>query len=142
VNSEGNINSSGELVRSTFESKLIQKGFNVIEIEKIASNIDYSFLKKAEFPAKWIMETGNIIGSDYMIFGSVHDYRNFVSSTSFLYIFSWPESTSVVGVTARMISCRTGEVVWTGSFTCSSFSYSDAANIAVNALVRSIKIKS
>ncbi len=139
---DGKSNNSGELVRSTFESRLMLKGFNVIEIEKTSSNTDYSFLKKNEFPGKWIVETGSALGADYMIYGSVHDYRNFESTTSFLYIFSWPESTSSLGITARMVSCKTGEIVWSGSFTRLSYTYNDAAAEAVNALIRTIKIKS
>lgn len=139
---DGNINNSGELVRNTFESKLIVRGFNVIEIEKTSSNIDYSILKKNEFPGKWIVETGSVIGADYMIYGSVHDYRNYESTTSFLYLFSWPESISIVGITARMVSCKTGELVWSGSFTRASYSYSDAASEAVDVLIRSIRRKS
>jgi len=134
-------NNSGELIRSVFESKLILRGFNVIEIEKTASSIDYSVLKKAEFPGKWIVETGNMLGADYMLFGSVHDYRTYQNVTSFLYIFSWLEITSSVGVTARLISCKTGEVVWSGSYTKSGFTFNDATNEAVNYLVRSIKRK-
>ncbi len=140
-NSEGNNNNSGELVRSVFESKLMLKGFNVIGIEKTSSSVDYSVLKKSEFPGKWIIETGKTLDADYMIFGSIHDYRTFENLTSFLYIFSWLESTSTVGVTARMISCKTGDVIWSGSFTRSAFTFSDAANEAVNALIRTIKLK-
>jgi TolB-like protein len=138
----GEGNNSGELIRSIFESRLIVKGFNVIEIEKISSSVDYSVLKKNEFPGKWIMETGNAIGADYMVFGSVHDFRTYQNLTSFLYIFSWLEVTSSVGVTARMISCKTGEVVWSGSFTRSAYTFNDAATEAVNALIRTIKRKS
>ncbi len=139
--STGNNNNSGELVRSVFESKLILKGFNVIEIEKTSSSVDYSVLKKNDFPGNWIVETGKTLGADYMIFGSVHDYRTFENLTSFLYIFSWLESTSSVGVTARMISCKTGEVIWSGNFTRASYNFSDAANETVTALIRTIKIK-
>ncbi|HNX24887.1 MAG TPA: hypothetical protein PKG60_12640 [Spirochaetota bacterium] len=139
---EGNSNNSGELVRSVFESRLILKGFNVIEIEKTSSSIDYSVLKKTEFPGRWIIETGNALGADYMIFGSVHDYRNIENVTSFLYLFSWLESTSSVGITARMVSCRTGEIVWSGSYTRASYSYNDAATEAVNVLIHSIRRKS
>jgi len=139
---DGNNNNSGELVRSIFESRLILRKFNVIEIEKTSSNIDYPVLKKNEFSGKWIVETGNALGADYMIFGSVHDYRTSESLTSFLYLFSWLESTSSVGVTARMVSCKTGEVIWSGSFTCSSYTFNDAATEAVNALIGSMKRKS
>ena len=134
-------NNSGELVRSNFESKLILKKYNVIEIEKLASIADYSVLKKHEFSGKWIMETGKAIGADYMIYGSVHDYRIYQNLTSFLYLFSWLEVTSSVGVTARMVSCRTGEVVWSGTSTRSSYSFNDAAADTVNTLVRTIRYK-
>jgi TolB-like protein len=132
-------NNSGELVRSIFEQKLMLKGFTVIEIEKTSSSVDYSVLKKNEFPGNWIVETGSKIGADYMIYGSLHDYRVYQNLTSFLYIFSWLEVTSSVGVTARMVSCATGEVVWSGSFSKSSYTFNDAASESVYALIRTIK---
>ena len=132
-------NNSGELARSLFEQKLMLKGFNVIEIEKTSSSVDYSILKKNEYPGSWIIETGNQLGADYMIYGSVHDYRIYQNLTSFLYIFSWLEVTSSVGITARMISCKTGEIVWSGSFSRSSYTFNDAATETVYALIRTIK---
>jgi len=138
----GNNNNSGDLVRTAFESGLTLKGFNVIEIENTSQGADYTVLNKHEFPAKWIIETGKLTGTDYMILGSVHDYRTYENVTSFLYIFSWFESTSTVGVTARMVSCKTGEVVWSGTYTKSSYSFNDAATEAVSSLIRTIKIKS
>jgi len=135
-------NNSGELVRSIFESKLLHKGFKAIEIEKVSSGVDYSVLSKQEFPSKWFVEKGEAMGADYVIYGYVHDYRVFQNMTSFLYIFEWLEITASVGVTARMISCRTGEVVWSGSYTRSSYTFTDAANMVADILVRSIKYKS
>lgn len=135
-------NNSGELVRSVFESKLMLKGFKVIEIEKVSSGVDYSVLRKQEFPAKWFVEKGESMGADYVIYGSVHDYRVFQNLTSFLYIFQWLEVTSSVGVTARMISCKTGEVVWSGSYTKSSYTFNDATHEVINVLIKSIKYKS
>ncbi len=132
-------NNSGELVRSTFEQKLLLKGFSVIEIEKISSTVDYSFLNKNEYPGSWIIKTGNQLGVDYMIYGSVNDYRVYQNLTSFLYIFSWLEVTTSVGVTARMVSCKTGEVVWYGSYSKSSYTLNDAASEVVYALIRTIK---
>lgn len=137
----GAINSSGELVRSSIESRLLIKGFKTIEIEKLSSALDAASLKKREFSGSWIIEAGNKTGADYVIFGSVHDYRTYENVTSFLYLFSWFESTSTVGVTARMVSCKTGEVAWSGIFTRSSFSFSDAASEAARALVSTIKIQ-
>ncbi len=134
-------NNSGELARNIFESTLLRKGFNVIEIEKTAVVVDFDFLEKNEFPSKWITETGSVIGADYMLYGSVHDYRTYQSSTSFLYLFSWLEITSSVGITARLISCKTGEVVWSGSLTRASYTFNDAANEAIRELVRTIKIR-
>jgi TolB-like protein len=135
-------NNSGELVRSIFESRLMLRGVKVIEIEKVSSGVDYSVLRKQEFPSKWFVEKGEAIGADFVVYGSVHDYRVFQNLTSFLYLFEWLEITSSVGVTARMISCKTGEVVWSGSYTRSSYTFTDATNVVVNSLVRSIKYKS
>ena len=46
-----------------------------------------------------------------------------------------------MGVTARMVSCSTGEVVWSGSITRKSYTLSDAAEEAVYELIRTIKYK-
>jgi len=135
-------NNSGELVNNLFESILLQRGFKVIEVEKTAVEADYEFLEKNEFASVWIMGTGTAIGADYMVYGSVHDYKTFQSSTSFLYIFSWLELTSSVGITARMVSCKTGEIVWTGSLTRASYTINDAAAEAINDLIRTIRYKS
>lgn len=132
-------NNSGELVRNIFESRLIVKGFNVVEIEKTVSAIDYSILKKREFPEKWFIETGNTLGVDYILYGSVHDYRTYQNVTSLIYIFSWLEVTSSVGITARLVSCKTGEVVWSGSYARTSYTYNDAATEVINTLIRTIK---
>jgi len=135
-------NNSGELARSIFESTLLRRGFNVIEVEKTAVMVDFDFLEKNKFPSEWIIETGPAIGADYMLYGSVHDYRTYQSSTSFLYLFSWLEITSSVGITARLVSCKTGEVVWSGSLTRASYTFNDAAVEAIRDLVRTIKIRS
>lgn len=134
-------NNSGELIRSVFESRLMLRGYSVIEIEKITTNVDYSILKKQEFQSKWIADTGNKFGADYIIYGSVHDYRVYQNVTSFMYLFSWLEVTSSVGITARMVSCKTGEVVWSGSFTRSAYTFNDAATQIVDVLIRTIKLK-
>jgi len=135
-------NNSGELIRSVFEAQLITDGFNVIEIEKTSSNIHFDILKKYEFSGDWLIKTGGSIGADYIIYGSVHDYKIYQNTTSFLYIFSWLETTASVGITARMVSCKTGEVIWHGSYTRSAYDYNRAANEVVKTLIRSIKLKS
>lgn len=135
-------NNSGELARNIFESTLLRRGFNVIEVEKTAVVVDFDFLEKNKFPSGWIKETGSAIGADYMLYGSVHDYRTYQSSTSFLYLFSWLEITSSVGITARLVSCKTGEVVWSGALTRASYTYNDAATEAIMDLVRTIKTRS
>ena len=135
-------NNSGELVRSVFEAQLITNSFNVIEIEKTSSNIDFETLKKHEFSGNWTANTGKTIGADYIVYGSVHDYTIYQNMTSFLYIFSWLETTASVGITARLVSCKTGEVIWSGSYTIAANNYNNAANDAVKTLIRSIKCKS
>jgi len=135
-------NNSGELVRSVFEAQLVTNGFNVIEIEKTSSNMDFETLKKQEFSGDWFTKTGKTIGADYIVYGSVHDYTIYQNMTSFLYIFSWLETTASVGITARLVSCKTGEVIWSGSHTTAANNYNNAANDAAKALIRSIKFKS
>jgi len=134
-------NNSGELVRSVFEAQLINNDYNVIEIEKTSSNIDFETLKKHEFSGNWLVATGKSIGADYIIYGSVHDYRTYQNTTSFLYFFSWLETTASVGITARMVSCKTGEVIWHGSYTKTAYDFNNAANEVVKILIRSIKRK-
>ena len=134
-------NNSGELVRGVFETQLINSEFSVIEIEKISSKIDFDILKKYEFSGDWLVKAGESIGADYIIYGSVHEYRTYQNTTSFLYIFSWLETSASVGITARMVSCKTGEVVWHGSYTRTAYDFNNAANEAVKALLRSIKSK-
>ena len=135
-------NNSGELARSVFEGQLINNGFNVIEIEKAAANMDFEILKKNEFSGDWLAKTGKSIGADYIIYGSVHDYRIYQNTTSFLYIFSWLETTASVGITARLVSCKTGEIIWYGSYTIAANNYNNATNDAVKTLIKSIKCKS
>ncbi len=135
-------NHSGDLVMNMFESVLRRRGFQVIEVEKSAVAASYETLEKNEFPSKWIIETGAAIGADYMIYGSVHDYKTYQSSSSFLYLFSWLEMTSSVGITARLVSCKTGEVIWAGSFTRTSYTYNDAAEEGVTELIKTMKYKS
>jgi len=77
-----------------------------------------------------------------MIYGSVHDYTIYQSYTTFIYIFGWLELTSSVGVTARMVSCKTGEIVWSGSLTRKSYTYNDAAEETVSELIRTIRYRS
>ena len=71
----------------------------------------------------------------------MHDYRVFQHSTTFLYLFSWLETTYSVGITARMVSSKTGEAVWTGLLTKKSYTFSDAAEEVVNDFIKSMKLK-
>lgn len=134
-------NNSGSLARNVFETKLVNRGFNVKGIEAIASDLDCYLFEDDEYSRDWIIEAGEISGADYFIFGSVHDYRVFQHTTSFLYIFSWLETTYSVGITARMVSSKTGEAVWTGSFSKKSYTFTDAAEEVVDDFIKSMKLK-
>lgn len=134
-------NNSGELVRNIFEGKLQMRGYQTICIEKTNSASNLEILEKKNQTGQWFIDTGKSIGADYIIYGSVHDYTIYQSYTTFIYIFGWLELTSSVGVTARMVSCSTGEVVWSGSITRKSYTLSDAAEEAVYELIRTIKYK-
>lgn len=132
-------NNSGELVRNIFEGKLRQRGYGIVGIEKFSSSVKNESLEKDGLTSKWFIDTGKASGADYIIYGSVHDYTIYQSYTTFIYIFGWLELTSSVGVTARMVSCSTGEVVWSGSITRKSYTLNDAAEEAVYELIRTIK---
>jgi len=137
--SEGN--NSGALARNVFETRLVNRGFKVISMESLASTLDLSKSPVNEYAKEWIIKSGEASGAEYFIFGSVYDYRVFQYATSFIYIFSWLETTYSMGITARMVSAKTGEAVWTGSLTKKSYTYSDAAEEVVNDFIKSIKIK-
>lgn len=134
-------NNSGTLVRNVFETKLFNRGFNVKSIEAITSDLDCYLFENDEYSRDWVIEAGKISGVDYFIFGSVHDYRVFQYETSFLYIFSWLETTYSVGITARMVSTKTGEAVWTGLLAKKSYTFSDAAEEVVYEFIKSMKLK-
>lgn len=134
-------NNSGALVRNIFETKLVNRGFKVKSIESIASELNYSLCEGDDYSRDWIIKAGEMSGADYFIFGSIHDYRVFQHTTSFIYIFSWLETTYSVGITARMVSSKTGEAVWTGSLTKKSYTYSDAVEEVVNDFFISMKLK-
>ena len=138
--SEGN--NSGELVRNVFEDILLKRGYGIVEIEKSAALLNRDLFEKGDVPSKWFIETGGAVGADYMIYGSVHDYSIYQSYTTFIYIFGSLELTSSVGVTARMVSCKTGEIVWSGSLTRKSYTYNDAAEETVSELIRTIRYRS
>jgi len=134
-------NNSGTLARNVFETRLVNRGFKVKSIESVASALDYHLYEGDDYRKDWIMDAGKTIGADYFIFGSVHDYRVFQYPTSFLYIFSWLETTYSVGITARMVSAKTGEAVWIGSLTKKSYTFTDAAEEVVNDFIKSMKLK-
>ena len=134
-------NNSGELVRNLFEGKLQNRGYNTVCIEKTGSSANLEVLDKKNQTSQWFIDAGRSIGADYIIYGSVHDYTVYQSYTTFIYIFGWLELTSSVGVTARMVSCSTGEVVWSGSITRKSYTLSDAAEESVYELIRTIKYR-
>jgi len=134
-------NNSGDLIRNIFESTLLKRGHNVINIERAVMITDSANSEKKAFSPEWFVQTGSAIGADFIIYGSVHDYRTYQSTTSFLYIFSWLEITSSVGITARLVSCKTGEAIWTGTITRTSYTFNDAAAEAVNDLLKTIKIR-
>jgi len=134
-------NNSGNLARNVFETRLVNRGFKVISMESLASTLDLSQARGSEFTKEWIISAGEASGADYLIFGSVYDYRVFQYPTSFIYIFSWLETTYSMGITTRMVSAKTGEAVWTGSLTKKSYTYSDAAEEVVNDFIKSMKLK-
>ena len=138
-NAEGN--NSGDLARSLFEHNLLKRGFNIIEIEKIQFPESLKIKDRKDFSPEEIIEIGKINGADYVVYGSVYDYKSYQSQTSFLYLFSWLELTYSVGISARMVACKSGDVVWSGSLSRLSYSFNDATSEVCKELIRTIKFK-
>ncbi len=134
-------NNSGTLVRNIFESSLRKRGFITINYEKNLSEIPESQLEDFRLSSKWVKDNSQSIQADYVLFGYVYDYTVFQMTTSFLYLFSWLETTYSVGITAKIISCSTGEIVWSGAFSSKSYTFNDAARESVDSLLRTVRFK-
>jgi|GEM_PF-621644 len=137
----GEENNSGVLVRNVFESRLKKRGFTVVSYEKTSPNMPEIEDRGFAVNSRWVKENADNLKADYVLYGSIYDYTVFQTTTSFLYIFSWLETTYSVGINAKIISSKSGEVVWSGAYASKSYTYNDAARESVDSLIRTIRLK-
>ncbi len=134
-------NNSGNLARSMFENALKKMRFCIVPFEKSSFMFPEDREEAFSITSDWVVENAKNLGVDFVLFGQVYDYSREKGSTSFLYIFSWSDTDCIVGISAKLISCSTGDVLWSGSFSSKSYTFHDAAWESVYSLVKTIKFQ-
>ncbi len=134
-------NNSGNLARSIFESSLKKMRFRVVPFEKSSFFFPEDREEAFSVTSDWVVENSKNLGVDFVLFGQVYDYSREKGTTSFLYIFSWSDTDCTVGISAKLISCSTGDVLWSGSFSSKSYTFHDAAWESIDSLVKTIKFR-
>lgn len=94
----------GGSVSDMMVTEILRAGrYELVERGQIAKVLSESELALAGLSVARAAEVGNMIGADGVIIGTVDEY-----STVALKGSAWP----VVGISARLIDCRSGQVVW------------------------------
>ncbi len=131
---------SGDIIADEFVMQMIDKGYNVMERNKVnllirERNIDSSDYSKL----------GKLLGVDAILTGSVSKYSEDAGRT-FYYTDSSGNtradvsmSRAVVGVSARLIDVNTGEIVWSARNDDEAFDLSNAVTFVVAGLLDSFK---
>jgi curli biogenesis system outer membrane secretion channel CsgG len=131
-------NNSGRLVTNLFTIYFLKSGFNVAEREKInqivlEKNMDLSGLSDES-----AQEFATVLNVDYILTGSVIEYNSYSSKQKLFYIFEWMQIICSVGISARLIDVRTGEIIWVGIGNDQSHSFKDAADKVAHSLMKTI----
>ncbi len=137
----GEGNNSGALVSSIFESVLKKRGFTLVPFEKSSFILSEDGEEPFNVTSTWVVENAHRLGADFLLFGKVHDYSKYTGTTSFLYIFSWTDTSCSVGVSAKLMSCSTGDILWSGSFSCKAYTFHDAAWESADSLLKTMRFK-
>ena len=131
---------SGDVVADEFVLQMIDKGYNVIERNKVNLLIRERNIDSADYG-----RLGKLLGVDAILTGSVTKYAEDAGRT-FYYTDSSGNSRSdvsmsraVVGVSARLIDVNTGEIVWTARNDDEAFDISNAVTFVVAGLLDSFK---
>lgn len=129
---------SGSLVSQIFVKYLLKAGYNIIEREELDA-----LLKEHNMTAQGIVanpeqakEFGKISGIDAIVTGSIP----LVVPEQTLYDYNYPRYIAAqVGVTCRMISVDSGEVLWAASDTYDAMNVQTAFEYLVSSLVNQLK---
>ena len=134
-------NNSGQLVTNLFTMYFLQNGVKVAEREKINQVILEKGMDLAGFNEKSAQEFGQVLNVDYILIGAVTDYTSYSTSRKLFYIFEWMQIIGTVGVTARLIDVRAGEIIWVGTASEKSYSFNDAADQVVGTLFQTMRLQ-
>jgi curli biogenesis system outer membrane secretion channel CsgG len=94
----------GTSVSDLFVTEILRAGkYELVERSRMAQVLNESELALAGLSASRAAEVGNMLGADGVIIGTVDEYANVAQRGN-----TYP----VVGVTARMIDCKSGKIIW------------------------------
>lgn len=94
----------GTAISDLFVTEILRSGkYDLVERSRMAQVLSESELALAGLSASRAAEVGNMLGADGVIIGTVDEYAT-VAQRGHPY--------PVVGITARMIDCKNGKIIW------------------------------
>lgn len=124
---------SGSMVSQLFAKYMLKAGYNVIERDELEALLRERQLSTANLlEPSTVLNYGKLLGIDAIVTGSIPmvvPEQNFYDMGNPRFI------AAQVGVTARMISVETGEVLWVGSDTYDAVNTQTAFEYLVSSLV-------
>jgi len=94
----------GTSISDLFVTEILRAGkYELVERGRMAQVLSESELALAGLSASRAAEVGNMLGADGVIIGTVDEYAT-VAQRGHPY--------PVVGITARMIDCKSGKIIW------------------------------
>ena len=131
---------SGDVVADEFVLQMLEKGYNVIERNKVNLLIRERNLDSTDYS-----KLGKLLGVDAILTGSVSKYAEDAGRTVYSTDANGNARTeiamsrAVVGVSARLIDVNTGEIIWTARNDDEAFDISNAVTFVVAGLLDSFK---
>jgi curli biogenesis system outer membrane secretion channel CsgG len=129
-------NTAGSMASELFTKYLLQTGYNVIERDEINSILrEHQLSVSGALNPEQVKEFGKIAGVDAIITGSITiavPEREFYENGNPRFI------SAQAGITCRMISVETGEILWAGSDTYDGMNTQTAFEYLISSLVRQL----
>lgn len=126
-------NRSGALVSDLFVKYLLKTGFNVVERQELEAILrEHQLSIQGILNREQVKEFGKISGVDALVTGSISmliPERDFYEGGNPRFI------AAQVGVTCRMISVETGEVLWAASNTYDGINTQTAFEYLISSLI-------
>jgi curli biogenesis system outer membrane secretion channel CsgG len=130
-----NYPNSGSIVSQLFAKYLLMTGFNIIERDQLDAILKEHNLQMTNLMDTETMTQFKLLGIDAIVTGSIP----MVVAEQNFYDAGRPRFIAAeVGVTVRMISVATGEVLWIGSDTNDSTDVQTAFEYLVSSLVKQL----